>query len=61
MKYKVIIKSGGQFETTVIDAGKHHCGDIVNVVNSFGSIDEVKDKKDDVPVKNNINVGRGHV
>jgi hypothetical protein len=58
LKYKVNIKKNGNWNTIVLDPGKHKCADIVNVVNSFGDVKSVKDKKDDVPLKTNIHVGR---
>lgn len=57
MKYKVTIKKDGSWDTTVIDPGKHKCADIVHVVDSFGEINNVKDKKDDVPVRDNLYLG----
>ena len=58
MKYKVTIEKGGSWNTSVIDPGRHKCNEIVQTIGSFGEIKSVKDKKDDVPVKNNIHVGR---
>lgn len=58
MKYKVNIKKNGNWDTTVIDPGKHKCADIVNVANSFGTVTSVTNKKDNVPLKTNIHVGR---
>jgi|GEM_PF-6341068 len=56
MKYKVIIGKGGLWDTTVIDPGKHKCNEIIQTIGSFGEIKSTKDKKDDVPVKNNIHI-----
>lgn len=58
MKYKVTITKDGSWNTTVIDPGTHKCNDIVQVANSFGNIQSIKDKKDDVPVHDNIHIGR---
>ncbi len=57
LKYKVNVKKDGTWNTSVIDPGRHKCADIVQVVNSFGDVKSVKDKKDDVPVRDNIHIG----
>lgn len=56
MRYKVVIQPDGSWETAVLDPQTHRCSDIVNVIGSFGEIKSVKDKKDDVPVKTNIQI-----
>lgn len=58
MKYKVKIAKDGTWNTTVIDPGVHKCSDIVQVANSFGNVQSVKDKKDDVPVHDSIHIRR---
>jgi hypothetical protein len=61
MKYKVTVGPGGKWETTVIDHGKHVCNEIIATVGSFGEIKQVRDKKDDVPVQDNVHVGGSNV
>jgi hypothetical protein len=61
MKYKVTVGPGGKWDTTVIDPGKHTCNEIINTVGSFGEVQGVKDKKDDVPVRDNVHVGGSNV
>jgi hypothetical protein len=61
MKYKVTIAPGGNFETVVLDPGKHACNEIITTIGSFGEIKKITDKKDDVPVKNSIHVGGRNV
>lgn len=57
MKYKITVGPGGKWDATVIDRGKHVCSDIVATVGAFGNVENVKDKKDDVPVRDNVQVG----
>jgi hypothetical protein len=61
MKYKVTISNNGQWSTAVIDPGKHVCNDIVATVGSFGEVRKVSDKRDDVPVRDNVHVGGSNV
>jgi hypothetical protein len=58
MKYKVTIAKNGSWNTVVIDPGIHKCNDIVQVANSFGQVQSIKDKKDDVPVYDNVHIRR---
>ncbi|MDO8640057.1 MAG: hypothetical protein Q7R33_00770 [Nitrosarchaeum sp.] len=58
MKYKVTIEPNGKWTTDVINKEKHNCADIVDVVNSFGSVKSVNNKKDDVPVHDGVHVSR---
>jgi len=61
MKYKVTIGSDGTWGCNVVDKERHACSEIVNVIGSFGQITTVKDKRDDVPVRDSVHVGGKNV
>jgi len=56
MKYKVIVHHDGSWNCDVLNHEKHQCSEIVNVIGSFGEIKAVKDKRDEVPVKDSIHI-----
>lgn len=56
MKYKVTIDRSGGWETKVLNPERHKCNEIVTAIGSFGEIKSVSDKKDDVPVSDNVQV-----
>ena len=56
MEYKVIIDTNGTITTDVVNRGVHKCEDIINVVNSFGTVIEKKKKEDHQPVFDKVSI-----